>query len=71
MKMFSLYQVVMELVCDAAVDSSLNLNTTYPQNLPVLEAIFNKLPLEGFYSLDNCKAAVSEYFEQNLSGIKN
>ena len=54
-----------------AVDSY-NLNATYfrSRNIPVLGAIFNKLPLDGFYSLENCKAAVSKYFEQNLSGIK-
>ncbi|GFH47578.1 hypothetical protein CTEN210_04053 [Chaetoceros tenuissimus] len=54
-----------------AVDSY-NLNATYfrSRNIPVLGAIFNKLPLDGFYSLEKCRAAVSKYFEQNLSGVK-
>lgn len=49
-----------------AVDSY-NLNATYfrSQHVPVLGAVFNRLPLDGYYSLDNCKRAVSTYFEQN------
>lgn len=30
----------------------------------VLGAIFNKLELEGFYSLENCRSAISSYFAQ-------
>ena len=49
-----------------AVDSY-NLNATYfrCQKIPILGAIFNKLSLDGYYSLENCKQAVSSYFEQN------
>ena len=49
-----------------AVDSY-NLNSTYFQsrNIPVLGAIFNRLPQEGYYSLENCKQAVTSYFVQN------
>jgi hypothetical protein len=49
-----------------AVDSY-NLNATYfrGQKIPILGAIFNKLSLDGYYSLENCKQAVSSYFEQN------
>lgn len=47
-----------------AVDSY-NLNATYfrYQNIPILGAIFNKLSLDGYYSLENCKHSVSRYFE--------
>ncbi|OQS03399.1 hypothetical protein THRCLA_04300 [Thraustotheca clavata] len=47
-----------------AVDS-FNLNATYFKHhgVRVLGGIFNKLPLEGYYSLENCKAIVSKYFE--------
>jgi hypothetical protein len=31
----------------------------------VLGGIFNKLPLEGFYSLEACKEAVTSYFSQH------
>ena len=49
-----------------AVDA-FNLNATYFErvHVPVLGAIFNKLSLDGFYSLENCKTAVSHYFGQN------
>jgi hypothetical protein len=49
-----------------AVDA-FNLNATYfeQSKVPVLGAIFNKLSLDGFYSLENCKAAISSYFAQN------
>ena len=49
-----------------AVDA-FNLNATYFERakVPVLGAIFNKLSLEGFYSLENCKSAITSYFEQN------
>mmetsp|Transcript_14618 Transcript_14618/g.21946 ORF Transcript_14618/g.21946 Transcript_14618/m.21946 type:complete len:507 (+) Transcript_14618:61-1581(+) len=49
-----------------AVDSY-NLNSTYfrSRNIPVLGAIFNRLPHEGYYSLENCKQAVTSYFVQN------
>jgi hypothetical protein len=51
-----------------AVDSY-NLNATYfrSQHVPVLGAVFNRLPLDGYYSIANCKRAVSTYFEQNLN----
>lgn len=49
-----------------AVDSY-NLNATFfkHKNVKVLGAIFNKLPLTGFYSLEACKLSVTQYFEQN------
>jgi hypothetical protein len=48
-----------------AVDSY-NLNSSYfrTKNVPVLGAIFNRLPVDGYYSLENCKQAVKAYFEQ-------
>lgn len=50
----------------AAVDS-FNLNATYFEqaNVPVLGGIFNKLSLEGFYSLENCRSQVRRYFTQS------
>lgn len=47
-----------------AIDS-FNINATYfsHQNVPVLGAIFNKMNLEGFYSLANCKEAIDMYFQ--------
>jgi hypothetical protein len=50
----------------AAVDS-FNLNATYfdHHKVPVLGGIFNKLSLEGFYSLENCKEQVNAYFAQS------
>jgi hypothetical protein len=52
----------------AAVDA-FNLNATYfeSKDVPVLGAIFNKLPLTGFYSLENCKEQVTKYFVQMAS----
>jgi hypothetical protein len=49
-----------------AVDA-FNLNATYFEHasVPVLGAIFNKLSLDGFYSLENCKAQITSYFDQN------
>lgn len=49
-----------------AVDA-FNLNATYfsQAHVPVMGAIFNKLALDGFYSLDNCRTQVSAYFEKN------
>lgn len=49
----------------AAVDA-FNLNATYfeARNVPVLGAVFNKLSLEGFYSLENCREQVTKYFDQ-------
>ncbi len=49
-----------------AVDA-FNLNSTYFERaqVPVLGAIFNKLSLDGFYSLENCKVAITSYFAQN------
>ena len=48
-----------------AVDS-FNLNSTYLQSfgVSVLGAIFNKLPVDGFYSVHACKDAVESYFSQ-------
>ena len=48
-----------------AVDSY-NLNSSYfrIKNVPILGAIFNRLPVDGYYSLENCKKAVTAYFEQ-------
>eukprot|EP00986_Skeletonema_menzelii_P013963 scaffold8679_cov154-Skeletonema_menzelii.AAC.6 len=49
-----------------AIDS-FNINATYfsHRNVPVLGAIFNKMNLEGFYSLANCKEAIDMYFHKN------
>ncbi|KAL3943484.1 MAG: hypothetical protein SGBAC_002449 [Bacillariaceae sp.] len=49
-----------------AVDAY-NLNSTYFEQarVPVIGAMFNKLKLEGFYSLENCKEAISLYFARN------
>ncbi|CAM9170090.1 unnamed protein product [Chrysoparadoxa australica] len=49
-----------------AVDS-FNLNETFfnAHGVTVLGALFNRLPAEGFYSLENCKASVSLYFSRN------
>jgi hypothetical protein len=49
----------------AAVDA-FNLNACYFEQrlVPVLGAIFNKLSDAGFYSLENCKAEISKYFDQ-------
>ena len=48
-----------------AIDSH-NLNTTYfaSKHVEVIGSIFNKLDNEGYYSLDNCKTSVTEYFKQ-------
>lgn len=48
-----------------AVDS-FNINATYfsDQNVPVIGAIFNKMNLDGFYSLSNCKEAIDMYFDK-------
>ncbi|KAL3827441.1 hypothetical protein ACHAXA_003175 [Cyclostephanos tholiformis] len=49
-----------------AVDS-FNINATYfaYKNVPVIGAVFNKLSLDGYYSLSNCKDAVELYFGQS------
>ncbi|CAJ1966892.1 unnamed protein product [Cylindrotheca closterium] len=49
-----------------AVDAY-NLNATYLEGakVPVIGALFNKLNLEGFYSLENCKQQISLYFATN------
>jgi hypothetical protein len=43
------------------------LNASYfkARNIPVIGAVFNKLSLEGFYSLENCRNQVTAYFDQN------
>ena len=48
-----------------AVDS-FNLNASYfeSKNVPVMGAIFNKLSMDGYYSLENCRAQVSSYFQK-------
>jgi dethiobiotin synthetase len=48
-----------------AVDS-FNLNACFfeSQSVPVIGAIFNRLPLDGFYSLEKCRESVMQYFEQ-------
>jgi len=52
-----------------AVDS-FNLNATFfkYRGVRVLGAIFNRLPKEGFYSLEACREAVGGYFEQYQGG---
>ncbi|RHY73576.1 hypothetical protein DYB34_013456 [Aphanomyces astaci] len=56
-----------------AVDS-FNLNATYfsSRHVRVLGGVFNRLPAHGYYSLDQCKAAVTTYFAKmsNLDGYK-
>ena len=37
------------------------------RNVSVIGAVFNKLRLDGFYSLSNCKEAVEFYFGQSLA----
>lgn len=48
-----------------AVDSY-NMNATFfeANSNTVLGAVFNKLPLNGFYSLDSCRDAILSYFKQ-------
>lgn len=48
-----------------AVDS-FNLNACFFEShgVKVLGAIFNRLPLDGYYSLENCKENVTRYFAQ-------
>lgn len=55
----------------SAVDS-FNLNAAYFERaqVTVLGAIFNKLSLEGFYSLENCKEQITRYFDQNEHQVK-
>jgi hypothetical protein len=55
----------------AAVDA-FNLNATYFEQagVPVLGAIFNKLSVTGFYSLENCRTQVTAYFDQNVEQIE-
>jgi hypothetical protein len=47
-----------------AVDA-FNLNATYfsSRGVPVLGGVFNKLPLDGYYSLESCREQVTRYFE--------
>lgn len=49
-----------------AVDSY-NLNSAYFElkGVHVLGGIFNKLPLDGYYSLDACRESVTSYFQQH------
>ena len=48
-----------------AIDSY-NLNSTYftANNVPVLGCIFNRLSMDGFHSLENCKKVVTAYFDK-------
>ncbi|KAL4108581.1 hypothetical protein PRIC1_000295 [Phytophthora ramorum] len=48
-----------------AVDS-FNLNATFFEShgVKVLGGIFNRLPIDGFYSLEHCQENVTAYFEQ-------
>lgn len=48
-----------------AVDS-FNLNACFfeSQGVKVLGAIFNRLPVDGFYSLKKCRESVTQYFHQ-------
>lgn len=48
-----------------AVDS-FNLNATFLESFQVrvLGGIFNRLPLDGYYNLENCRKYVTEYFQQ-------
>lgn len=50
----------------AAVDA-FNLNATYFEQagVPVLGGLFNKLSETGFYSLENCRAQITAYFDQS------
>lgn len=54
-----------------AVDA-FNLNTTYftAAGVKVIGGIFNKLALDGFYSLENCKSQVTRYFESSEEQIR-
>ncbi len=54
-----------------AVDSyNMNANYFRMRNVPILGAIFNRLPADGYYSFDNCKVAISSYFRKRFdSGI--
>ena len=49
-----------------AIDSY-NINATYfaHSNVPVIGAVFNKLSIDGYYSLANCKEAIEAYFDRN------
>lgn len=51
-----------------AVDSY-NLNSTYfaSYQVKVLGGIFNKIPLDGYYSLEYSTAAITSYFQQYRS----
>jgi dethiobiotin synthetase len=55
----------------SAVDT-FNLNATYfeHRNIPVLGPVFNKLSLDGYYSLENCKREISLYFSKNDHQIR-
>lgn len=56
----------------SAVDA-FNLNAAYfeQKNIPILGVVFNKLSLDGYYSLENCKKEISSYFDQNEYQMKN
>lgn len=55
----------------SAVDA-FNLNATYFEmaNIAVLGGIWNKLALDGFYSLENCKEQITSYFSQNAKQVE-
>lgn len=45
---------------------SFNLNEAFfaYNGCHVMGGVFNRLPLEGYYSIDKCEDAVSSYFQQ-------
>jgi dethiobiotin synthetase len=55
----------------AAVDA-FNLNAVYFESagIPVLGGIFNKLPKTGYYSLENCREQVTQYFDQKYDEVQ-
>ncbi|GAX24323.1 hypothetical protein FisN_4Lh439 [Fistulifera solaris] len=54
-----------------AVDA-FNLNATYfsSAGVTVIGGIFNKLAIDGFYSLENCKSQVTRYFDSNEEQLR-
>ena len=62
------------LVCGSGVGAAVdafNLNSTYFEqaHVPVMGSLFNKLSETGFYSLENCKAQVTTYFDRDIQQI--
>ena len=50
-----------------AIDSY-NMNATYfrSNHVPVIGGIFNRLPADGYYSLENCKRPITAYFDKQF-----